>query len=63
MRDDLRCSCKKLLCQVEGDDVVIKCRHCKKVIYIHTKGLISMEYKLEEPVVNFNTYSEQLQSH
>lgn len=55
MKDDLRCSCKKLVCQIEGDTIIIKCRHCKKMLYIHTRGLINLEYKLEEPSVNLNS--------
>lgn len=57
MKKDLRCTCKKLVCQVEGDDLIIKCRHCKKLIYIHTRGIISMEYRIEEPPVQFQTVS------
>lgn len=33
--EDIRCDCGKLICQVEGDAVVIKCRHCKRLIRIH----------------------------
>lgn len=58
MRKDLRCSCKKLVCQIDGDDIIIKCRHCKKMVYIHTRGLISMEYRTAEPLIQFNTCGE-----
>ncbi|HEX3033229.1 MAG TPA: hypothetical protein VHS59_13530 [Bacillota bacterium] len=51
MKNDLRCTCKKLFCQIEGDKVLVKCRHCKKIVVIHTRGLISMEFKVSDPVV------------
>ncbi len=57
MRQDLRCSCKKLVCQIEGEDIIIKCRHCKKMIYIHTRGLISMEFRTMEPLQQLNQSS------
>ncbi|MHB1126669.1 MAG: hypothetical protein ACYC2T_06875 [Bacillota bacterium] len=44
---DFRCQCKKIVCQVEGNTVIIKCRHCKRYIHIHTKGLLNIEFKLE----------------
>ncbi|SMB97694.1 hypothetical protein SAMN00808754_1921 [Thermanaeromonas toyohensis ToBE] len=44
--EDFRCQCKKIVCQIEGNTIIIKCRHCKRYIHIHTKGLISIEYKL-----------------
>lgn len=56
MKNDIRCTCKKLFCQIEGDTVIIKCRHCKKMIYIHTLGLLGMEYKTDDPVININSY-------
>ncbi len=53
--ENVRCRCGKILCQAEGDFVpagdlpqdtviLIKCRHCKRFIAIHTKGLIKVEY-------------------
>lgn len=63
MRKDLRCTCKKLLFQVDGDDIIIKCRHCKKIIIIRTKGLVSMEYRIEEQAVKLNSCRESYQSH
>ncbi len=62
MKKDLRCSCKKLVCQIDGDDIVLKCRHCKKIIYIHTRGLISMEYRVEEPLIKLNSIPNAYQS-
>lgn len=43
---DFRCECKKIVFQLEGDAVLIKCRHCKRYIQINTKGIINFEYKL-----------------
>lgn len=44
--ENFRCQCKKIVCQIEGDTIVIKCRHCKRYIHIHTKGIVNIEYKL-----------------
>ncbi|NLC76449.1 MAG: hypothetical protein GX750_02380 [Clostridia bacterium] len=44
--DNFRCQCKKIVCQIEKDTVIIKCRHCKRYIHINTKGIINIEYKL-----------------
>lgn len=43
---DFRCSCKKIIFQIEGDSVLIKCRHCKRYIQINTKGIVNFQYKL-----------------
>ena len=47
---DFRCTCKKIVCQIEGDMVIIKCRHCKRYIHIQTKGLIDVEFKVDDGV-------------
>lgn len=44
--DDFRCQCKKIVFQVDGDNIIIKCRHCKRYIHIYTNGLIGIEYSL-----------------
>ncbi|KUO52202.1 MAG: hypothetical protein APF76_03960 [Desulfitibacter sp. BRH_c19] len=41
-----RCQCKKIICQIEDDTIVIKCRHCKRYIHIKTYGIKDIEYKL-----------------
>jgi len=43
---NFRCQCKKIVCQIDGDTIIIKCRHCKRYIHIRTKGIINIEYKL-----------------
>lgn len=43
---DFRCGCKKIVFQVEGDNILVKCRHCKRYIQINTKGITSFQYKL-----------------
>lgn len=48
--ENFRCQCKKIVCQIEGDTVIIKCRHCKRYIHIHTKGLVQIEYRLTPDV-------------
>lgn len=47
---DFRCTCKKIVCQIKGDMIIIKCRHCKRYIHIHTKGLIDARFKIDEEV-------------
>lgn len=44
--DNFRCQCKKIVCQIDKDTIIIKCRHCKRYIHIATKGIINIEYKL-----------------
>lgn len=44
--EDFRCQCKKIICQIDGNIIIIKCRHCKRFIHIQTKGIIDIEYKL-----------------
>ncbi|HEX3033228.1 MAG TPA: hypothetical protein VHS59_13525 [Bacillota bacterium] len=43
---DFRCECKKIVFQLEGDAIIVKCRHCKRFIRINTQGIINFEYKL-----------------
>lgn len=31
-----RCRCGKIICQLEGNTVIIKCRHCKGYVVIDT---------------------------
>ncbi len=45
--DNFRCQCGKIVCQIEENKIVIKCRHCKRYIIIHTKGLNNAEFKAE----------------
>ena len=45
---DFRCTCKKLLFRIEGDTIILKCRHCKRFIFIRTKGLTAVEFRQEE---------------
>lgn len=50
---DFRCSCKKIVFQLDGDSIIIKCRHCKRYIQINTKGIVNIEYKLgPDEVIN-----------
>mgnify|MGYP006874555279 CR=1 FL=1 len=44
--ENFRCQCKKIVCQIEKDTVIIKCRHCKRFIHIKTKGIIDIQYRL-----------------
>lgn len=52
--ENFRCTCKKLLFQIDGDTIIIKCRHCKRLIYIHTKGLVDVEFRSNEKVQYLN---------
>ncbi len=31
---DVKCDCGKILCQSDQEFVIIKCRHCKRFIFI-----------------------------
>ncbi|MBS4024187.1 MAG: hypothetical protein KGZ96_00770 [Clostridia bacterium] len=43
-----RCQCKKIVCQIKGDVVIIKCRHCKRYIHIVTAGIKDIQFKLSD---------------
>jgi len=43
--DNLKCPCGKIVCQIEGDTIIIKCRHCKRYISIKTNGIVKVESK------------------
>lgn len=45
---NLKCQCGKLICQVEGGSIIIKCRHCKRFIVIRTSGLLQVEIRGDE---------------
>jgi len=47
---DFRCTCKKIIFQIEDDRIIIKCRHCKRYIHIRTKGLIDVEFRLDQEI-------------
>lgn len=51
----LRCPCKKIVCQVTEDSIIIKCRHCKRYIQIKTKGLLGIEHHLKDPTQHIIT--------
>lgn len=44
--ENFRCQCKKIVFQVEGDCIIIKCRHCKRYIHVETRGIINVAYSL-----------------
>ncbi|MCL4515496.1 MAG: hypothetical protein M1379_07935 [Firmicutes bacterium] len=46
--ENTRCACGKIVCQTGEDRVIIKCRHCKRYIVIHTGGIERVEH-LSEP--------------
>ena len=31
---DIRCECGKIVCQSDNEFVVIKCRHCKRFMFV-----------------------------
>lgn len=50
--EDIRCTCHKIICQVNDDEIIIKCRHCKRYIVIHTAGPpVAMETRQGETEV------------
>ncbi len=34
---DIRCECGKIVCQCDHELVVIKCRHCKRFIFVRAE--------------------------
>ncbi|KKM12526.1 hypothetical protein SY88_03065 [Clostridiales bacterium PH28_bin88] len=46
--EDVRCACHKIICQVDGNTVMIKCRHCKRYVVIKAEGQIQIETWLPE---------------
>ena len=38
--EDVRCQCDKIVCQIKGNDIIIKCRHCKRYVVIKTRGIL-----------------------
>ncbi|MBI2914804.1 MAG: hypothetical protein HYY08_02650 [Firmicutes bacterium] len=42
--ESVRCLCGKLTCQITGDSVVIKCRRCKRLVTIETKGVLHVSF-------------------
>ncbi|WP_366921851.1 hypothetical protein MFMK1_002268 [Metallumcola ferriviriculae] len=42
---DIRCECNKIICQLEGNEVIIKCRHCKRNVVIKVKGINEVSEK------------------
>ncbi|TDA69806.1 MAG: hypothetical protein D9V47_04270 [Clostridia bacterium] len=47
--EDVRCTCHKIICQVEGNEIIIKCRHCKRYVVIRMGGPpVAMETRLED---------------
>lgn len=51
--EDVRCQCGKIVAQLKGNVVVIKCRHCKRFVVLNTRGLEAgnegkvIEYRLQ----------------
>ncbi|GAW91441.1 hypothetical protein [Calderihabitans maritimus] len=57
---NLRCLCSKILCQVNEDKVIIKCRHCKRFIIIQTSGLEGIMHRSAEIAYAKPTYRRML---
>ncbi len=51
---DVRCVCNKIICQVDKDAVIIKCRHCKRFIIIRTRGKVTVETSIRDKKVNMD---------
>ncbi|WP_418791252.1 hypothetical protein [Phosphitispora sp. TUW77] len=32
--EDIRCRCGKIVCQLKGNVVLLKCRHCKRFVIL-----------------------------
>lgn len=40
---DVRCTCHKIVAQIDGDTIIIKCRHCKRMVLIKTAGITNID--------------------
>ncbi|GAV21678.1 hypothetical protein cpu_01880 [Carboxydothermus pertinax] len=40
----IRCKCKKIVAQKGKDEIIIKCRFCKRKVVISTREIIKIEY-------------------
>jgi len=47
--EDVRCLCGKIVCQIQNEKVIIKCRHCKRYIIIDYQGNADKEIR---PVIS-----------
>jgi len=42
---DIKCACGKIVSQQKDRMLVIKCRHCKRLVLIHLDELGKIEYR------------------
>lgn len=42
---DIKCRCGKIISQQKGRVLVIKCRHCKRLVLIPLDNLDKIEYR------------------
>lgn len=42
---DIKCACGKIVSQQKEHVLVIKCRHCKRLVLIHLNDLGKIEYR------------------
>lgn len=52
---DIRCDCGKIVCQSDHEFVVIKCRHCKRFMFI---SLDDYDHKVTITPHFINRYQE-----
>lgn len=55
---DGRCECGKLIFQINGNDIFIKCRHCKRMVVIHTDGLNEIEIQETKKIIHLSPKTE-----
>jgi hypothetical protein len=59
-----RCQCKKIVCKIEGEVIIIKCRHCKRYLHIVTDGIVDIQLKqtdrLDEEASRFSISTENI---
>jgi len=49
-RSEKRCLCNRLICILrDGDIIEIKCSKCKRLIEIHTRGIIKIDVVSQHP--------------
>lgn len=54
---DVRCECGKIVCQSDEEYIVVKCRHCKRYMFI------KKEHDSEDLTTTFSHLANKVQAH
>jgi hypothetical protein len=42
--EKFKCRCSKMLFEMTDNEIIIKCRHCKRYVIVHTQGIDQVEF-------------------